>query len=260
MIARIAALALLLTLAAAMATGALERAVLYPFDPRHTAPPAGLTETRLTTADDEELVVWSAKPRRGKPVVLYFCGNAGNLAAREGRFRALTQRGFGLVAAGYRGSSGSTGAPSEAVLTKDAQLLAKEVPTLVGDGAVIYYGESLGSAVAIALAVDQPPAALVLEAPFSSLSDMAQALYGSPGLARLARSHWPSRERITSVAAPLLILHGAKDQLVPPAQGRALLKAAASPDKRFYEVPGAGHETVWQPEAQRVLYRFLNRF
>ncbi len=260
MIARIAALFVLLSLAAAMATGALERAVLYPFDPRHVEAPDGLTETHLATADGAELVVWSARARPGKPVVLYFCGNAGNLAAREGRFHALTQRGFGLVAAGYRGSSGSTGKPSEATLTGDAQLLAKEVPALVGDGAVVYYGESLGSAVAIALAVEQPPAALVLEAPFSSLSDMATALYGSPGLARLARSHWPSRERIVNVAAPLLILHGAKDQLVPPAQGRALFEAAASPDKRFYEVPGAGHETVWQPEAQRVLYRFLDRF
>lgn len=235
-------------------SGALERAVLYPFDPTRGEPPAGLAESTLTTPDGATLVVWSAPPAPGKPTILYFHGNAGNLALRDGRFSAFHKRGYGIVTAGYRGSSGSTGTPSESALISDARALAATL-----HGPVVYYGESLGAALAIALAKTDPPTALVLEAPFASLADMSAHLYGSPALARLLKSRWPSLERITRVSAPLLILHGAQDSLVPPAQGRALLNAAASPDKRLYLVEGAGHTNVWQPDAQRVLFAFLGR-
>ncbi|HHS93833.1 MAG TPA: alpha/beta hydrolase, partial [Rhodobacterales bacterium] len=185
--------------------------------------------------------------------VLYFHGNAGNLAVRAGRFNAFHKRGYGIVAAGYRGSSGSTGTPGETALIDDARTLAASL-----HGPVVYYGESLGAALAIALAETDPPAALVLEAPFTSLADMSAHLYGSPALVRLLKSRWPSLARIAQVSAPLLILHGAQDSLVPPAQGRALLNAAASPEKRLYLVEGAGHTNVWQPDAQRVLFAFLD--
>ncbi|GKY88350.1 hypothetical protein STA1M1_22190 [Sinisalibacter aestuarii] len=234
--------------------------MLYPFTPLRDAPPAGLSETTLTTADGETLVMWSAPPAPGKPVVLYFHGNAGNLAMRAGRFAAFTARGFGVVAPGYRGSSGSSGKPTEATLIDDARMLAAQLPALTGPAPVIYYGESLGAAVAIALAETSPPAALVLEAPFTSLAGMSARLYGSAALARLLTSRWPSLERIANVPAPLLILHGADDPLVPPAMSRSLLAAAPGPDKRLYLVPGAGHVDVWQADAQRELYAFLARF
>lgn len=257
---RLLAAVFLLGLGVFAASGALERALLYPFDPARAAPPAGLAETRLAMPDGEELVVWFAQPTQGKPVVLYFNGNAGNLANRSARFAALTRRGFGLVAAGYRGSSGSTGKASEPALIADAQALADAVPGLAGDAPVVYYGESLGAAVAIALAESHPPAALVLEAPFASLAEMSAHLYGSASLARLVKAGWPSRERIAAVTAPLLVLHGENDPLVPPSQGRAVFDAAASADKTFDLVPGAGHEDVWQPAAQRRLYGWLDRF
>lgn len=257
---RLLAAVFLLGLGVFAASGALERAMLYPVDPAHEAPPAGIGEAGLDTPDGERLVVWFAPPAKGKPVVLYFNGNAGNLASRAGRFAALTKRGFGLVAAGYRGSSGSTGKASEPALIADAQALVDAVPGLAGGGPVVYYGESLGAAVAIALAESRPPAALVLEAPFASLDEMSAHLYGSASLARLVKADWPSRERIARVIAPLLVLHGANDPLVPPAQGRAVFDAAASPDKTWLLVPGAGHEDVWQPEAQRRLYAWLDRF
>jgi uncharacterized protein len=243
-----------------IASGALERAMLYPFDPAYAAPPAGLTETRLATADGESLVVWSAPPARGRPTVLYFDGNAGNLAGRAGRFAAFTKRGFGLVAAGYRGSSGSTGTASEPALIGDARALAAAVPRLAGSSPVIYYGESLGAAVAIALAETTHPAALVLEAPFASLAEMSAHLYGTPALARVLKAEWPSLARIANVSAPLLILHGEHDPLVPPAQSRALFETAPSGDKTYHLVPGAGHEDVWQVDAQHRLYAFLARF
>lgn len=254
------AAATLIGLALLIASGTAERTLLYPFTPARTPPPAGMVETILPTPDGENLVVWSAPPAPGRPVVLYFHGNAGNLALRAGRFAAFTRAGFGVVAAGYRGSSGSTGKPGETALIADAELLATNLPVLAGPGPVIYYGESLGAAVAIALAETTPPAALVLEAPFASLADMAAHLYGSAALARLLKSKWPSLERIRHVSAPLLILHGENDALVPPAQSRALFGAAPTRDKTYVLVPGAGHVDVWQPEAQRRLFAFLGRF
>lgn len=250
----------LIGLAWLVASGRLEQELLYPFSPERSEPPAGFIETQIPTGDGETLVAWVSPPAPGKAIILYFNGNAGNLAARRPRFEAFVQRGFGVVAAGYRGSSGSTGKPSEAALIADADLLASAVPALAGPGPVIYYGESLGAAVAIALAVQVPPAALVLEAPFASLAEMSAHLYGSAALARLAKSRWPSRTRIAQVTAPLLVLHGEHDSLVPPAQGRAVFDAAASRDKRFVLVAGAGHQDVWQPEAQRRLFAFLARF
>ncbi len=258
--ARFVALALFLGLVAAFASGRLERGLIYPFDPTRTAPPAGLTETDLGTGDGEVLVVWSAPPAPGRPTLLYFNGNAGSLADRSTRFAAFTKRGFGLVAAGYRGSSGSSGTASEPALIADAQALAQALPELAGPGPVIYYGESLGAAVAIALAQTDPPAALVLEAPFASIAAMADAVYGTPSAALLARSKWPNTTRIATVTAPIFILHGENDAVVPPSQGRAVFEAAGSADARFDLVAGAGHVDVWQPGAQRRLYAFLDRF
>jgi len=256
---KLAAAALLIGLAVLVANGTAERALLYPFDATRTTPPRGLAETTLATDDGETLVVWTARPAPGKPVVLYFCGNAGNLAAREGRFAAFLARGYGLVAPAYRGSSGSTGTASEPALSADAHTVAAALPALMGSAPVVYYGESLGAAVALALAETDPPAGLVLEAPFASVAAMADALYHAPALARLLKSRWESLDRMAHVTAPLLILHGSDDTLVPIAQGRALFEAAASPDKTFVAVAGAGHTNVWQPEAQRALYHFLDR-
>lgn len=258
--ARLVAMLGLVGLAWLLLSGRLEQEVLYPFSPERHPPPTGYVETALPTPDGATLIVWSAPPAPGRATVLYFHGNAGNLAARTQRFKAFRAHGLGIVAAGYRGSSGSTGRPTEAALIADAALVAGAAPALTGPGPVVYYGESLGAAVAIALAATHPPNALVLEAPFASLADMAAHLYGSAALAGLAKSRWPSRERIARVSAPLLVLHGADDTLVPPAQGRAVFDAAASRDKRFNLVAHAGHEDVWQPDARRALFRFLARF
>ena len=97
---RLLAAVVLIGLALTAASGQLDRWTLYLFDPTPAPVPDGLTETRLTTGDGETLVIWSARPRPGKPVVLYFSGNAGSLAARTRRFAAFTTRGFGLVAPG----------------------------------------------------------------------------------------------------------------------------------------------------------------
>lgn len=105
-----------------------QRAMLYPVPPvRRTAPDAGglplpeAEEHVLTTADGERVIAWHVPARPGRPVILYFPGNADFLAGRVSRFRAMTSDGTGLVALSYRGYAGSSGTPSEQGLLKDAQ-------------------------------------------------------------------------------------------------------------------------------------------
>jgi fermentation-respiration switch protein FrsA (DUF1100 family) len=238
----------------------VERAVIYPFTPLRADPSAGLTEHEVPTIDGERLVVWSAPPAEARATVLYFHGNAGNLAGRSGRFEAFLSRGLGVVAAGYRGSSGSTGWSSETALTADALTLRAVLPDLVGDGPLVCYGESLGSAVATQLAAEGGCDGLVLEAPFTSISDMGQALYGVPNLDLVARSHWRTIDAIRTVEVPLMVLHGTEDALVPYAQGLAVFDAAASADKTLVPLEGGGHANLWQAPVTGPLFRFLARF
>lgn len=250
-------------------SGKAEQMLLYHFDATRVAPAAAgaprLHEVTLET-DGQTLILWVAKPRRGKPTVLYFHGNAGNLANRAQRFKALTDRGFGVVAMAYPGSSGSSGAPNQKTILKNAEITLAKIRSTVGNSHVVLYGESLGTGVAVITAAsktarDLPIKALVLEAPYTSIPDVAAHLY--PRLAAytdILTDTYPSLETIGRVKTPLLILHGTNDQLIPIEQGRQLVAASPAKDKTFYPVKNAGHTSVWQPDAQKVLYRFLDRF
>ena len=124
----------------------------------------------LTTADGERLVAWVVPPRTGKPVLLYFHGNAGNLGrpVRLARFRALTEDGTGLFAVNYRGYGGSTGSPTEEGLHLDARAAYGAAAERFGAGRLIGYGESLGTGVVLKLAAEAPLQAVILEAPYLS--------------------------------------------------------------------------------------------
>ncbi len=262
-----------------------ERWVIYPFDPREVAPAdVRLPEVTVQHLDvrGDRLVVWTAPPERGKPVILYFHGNAGNLAMRAGRFRHFLAQGYGLIAPAYRGSSGSGGTPSEHTLREDAALVYRSVakllrhdmrpfpPDLTRRPAIVVYGESLGSAVAIHLnasaAADTvkgigPPAAIILEAPFTSIADLAEHHY--PGTAKLAQkldSAWNSLKWANHIGQPLMVLHGNKDELIPIEMGRRIFAAAPSRNKQFLAVQDANHTNLWRSNTLPQLWRFVDQF
>jgi pimeloyl-ACP methyl ester carboxylesterase len=247
----------------AAAASQAERWLIYPFDPRHVSPEqAGLAqvaESRIETPDGETLLVWTAPPKRGKPVILYFHGNAGNLATRAGRFQRMLDQGFGLIAPAYRGSSGSSGTPSEAALIADARLIADH-PSFRKSSKRVIYGESLGTAVAIALIAQGAHAdALLLEAPLTSLQGMAQTHY--PALSQLAEhltNQWPSKDRAQKLNLPLMIVHGTNDTLIPIEMGRQIHAAAPSRNKEFLAVQGAGHTDLWRSDTLPRIWRFLS--
>lgn len=249
-------------------SGPMERNMVYPFDPTRVSPAnAGVPQMRevLFETGGETLVLWVVKPKRGKPTILYFHGNAGNLANRAPRFAAFIERGFGVVAMAYRGSSGSGGKPSQKAISADAINLHLKLPDLIRTGPVIYYGESLGTGVAIMTASSAaisstPPTAIVLEAPYTSIADVGRRAYPKLGVFAWAmKNKWRIKHHIKQVPHPLLILHGTRDDLIPIEMGRAVFALSPAADKTFYAVKGAGHNNVWQPDAQATLYRFLNR-
>ena len=242
----------------------LERELIYPFDATRVDPTdlgLALKETRFESGG-QALVLWVAPARPGQPVILYFHGNAGNLAARAGRFQRFLARGYGLVALAYRGSSGSTGTPSEKALTYDAARLLTRIDTHAGAAPVVIYGESLGTAVALAAVAQsgKQPRAMVLEAPFTSVRAVALAAYPKldPLIDRL-KSDWNSLNRVSALTAPLLILHGDRDTLIPIEQGRRIHAAAGSQTKRFRRVRGGHHTDLWRTDVLPDLWRFIDR-
>lgn len=253
----------------------IEALVIYPFDGTDVAPTdvglPGVTARAFDTGGDtggETLVVWTAPPKPGKPVVFYLHGNAGNLANRAGRFRHFLARGYGLVAMAYRGSSGSSGTPTQAGITADVRALWAALHHFIPNGApVVIYGESLGTGVATvalinsAVTKSRPPAALILESPYTSIFDVGRALY--PTLAPYfpdLSSPWNSLAAAPAITLPLLVLHGTQDEMIPQAQGRAIFDAALSTDKQFLAVQGAGHTTLWRSDTLPALWRFIDRF
>ena len=235
-----------------------EMAMVYPFDDTYATPTeagvARMREARFSTADGEELILWQAVAAETQPTLLYFPGNAGGLKDRADRFSALIDRGYGIVALAYRGSSGSSGSPGEATLTGDARAVAEALPM----EPLVLYGESLGTAVAIKLASEGIGDAVVLEAPFTSIADLVAVQYPRDDLEHLLTQHWKSEDRVAGMTQPLLIVHGRFDKIVPIEQGREVFDAAGSVEKQFHEVTDRGHHNLWTAEMQRALFEFLD--
>jgi fermentation-respiration switch protein FrsA (DUF1100 family) len=207
----------------------------------------GLSFTDLTipTEDGERLHAWWIPTRtRLRGHVLFFHGNAGNVSHRLDHARALTAAGLDVLLLDYRGYGRSTGRPSEEGLYRDAR--AARAALMAGGqvdaGRLVYMGESLGGAVALRLAVEEPPLACVLQSTFTSLRAVARQHYPPP-LSALAGDAYPSLERIAGLQAPVLILHGEVDEIVPVAHAEALFAAAHEP-RRLHIVPGAGHNDL----------------
>ncbi len=235
-----------------------ELAAVYPFDESYATPSeAGvprLLETKFDTEDGARLIVWRADARDGQPTVVYLAGNSGTLKDRAQRFARLVERGYGVVAPAYRGSSGSTGKPEETLLVADAIALARDV-----SGPLVLYGESLGAAVAIRLAADGIGQAIVLEAPFTSLVDLVAVQFPTEDVSHAITQRWESLATIGAVRQPLLVIHGEADRFVPFEMGQAIFEAAGSMDKVFLPVRDHGHTALWTGTVRRGLFAFLDR-
>jgi len=237
-----------------------QRAMMYFPETIHTTPAAaGLPqaeEVKLTTSDGEHIIAWHVPPRDGKPVILYLHGNGGALRYRVERFTRLITDGIGIVAVEYRGYGGSSGSPSERGLIADAEAGYAFAAAHYPAQQIVVWGESLGSGVAVALAAEKPVGRVILEAPFTSAAAVAAKHYWYVPVKLLMSDQFHSDARIGKVTAPLLILHGAKDQTVPYAMGEHLFDIANKP-KHIVRFLDGGHEDLDKNGALVAVGRFL---
>lgn len=237
-----------------------QRSMMYFPDVRRHSPAAvGLPqaeEVTLTASDGERVLAWHVPPQGDKPVVLYFQGNGGGLDLRADRFRRLTVDGTGLVALNYRGYGGSSGSPSEAGLIADAMAVYDFAAARYPPQRIVPWGESLGSGVAVALAAQRPVARLILESPYTSIADLAAAIYWFVPVRHLIKDPFRSDARIGDVTAPVLVLHGARDNVVPIEYGERLYALVKTP-KWFVRLADAGHNDHDAHGATAAVREFL---
>ena len=237
-----------------------QRTLMYFPDPSRIAPAsAGLPqaqEVMLNSADGETLLAWRVAPAAGKPLILYFQGNAGGLDLRVARFKKLIADGTGLLALSYRGYSGSTGTPSESGLIADAQAAYDYAAAQFAGHPLVAFGESLGTGVAVALASERKVAGVILDAPFTSAADVGAAAYPFLPVRWLIRDRFDSSARIGKIRAPILVLHGAQDRIVPMRFGESLFALAGEP-KRFVRFAEGGHVNLDDYGAMDAIHAFL---
>ena len=202
----------------------LQRQILFVPDTARPVPglgpPPAMTRVQAITADGLTLEGWWHPPPDGGLTILYFHGNAGHVGTREVKAQRLIARGYGILLAGYRGYGGNPGRPSEVGLISDGRGWLAAIETLgVGHRSMILYGESLGSGVVAALAQDHPVAGVVLEAPYTSIADVAAARYWYVPVRQLLLDRFDTQARVPDVQAPVLIVHGTEDTVIPVEHG-----------------------------------------
>jgi uncharacterized protein len=237
------------------------RLFMYFPDPARVPPAAagleGVSEIELAAADGTKLVAWYAPPRDGKPTLLYFHGNAGNATNRAPKIAMMLESGFGVLYLNNRGYGGSEGRPTEAHNVADAvaaydYLAGRGVPA----NEIVAYGESLGTGQAVRLAAERPVAAVVLEAPLTSTADVGRAVYFFLPLGLLITDQFNVERHIRAVTAPVLILHGEQDEVIPVEMGKRNYRAANEP-KRIEIFPQGHHSDLFDHGAWEKTRNFL---
>jgi fermentation-respiration switch protein FrsA (DUF1100 family) len=220
---------------------AAQRALMY-FPSKDIAAPttynlADMQDLTLKASDGIQVQAWVRAPKPDMPLIVYFHGNAGNLAHRAAEYRLWLDEGFGLIALSYRGYAKSEGNPTEQGIYMDARAAVEYAQkTLhIPDSKIVLYGESLGTGIAVQMATEYALGALILEAPYTATSDRAAELYPYLPVRTIMKDQFLSREKIGSVHMPVQIFHGEKDNVIPVAHGRRMLELANEPKEgNFY--------------------------
>lgn len=257
----LAILALFYLAFVAMLTAQQEKLIFRPHQGRIAPGDWGLADFRVVqaaTVDGLSLDCWY-RPADGltKPTIALFPGNAGHPGLRAEKARALADAGYGVLIAGYRGYAGNGGEPSEKGLLADGRAA---LDFLVGQGIsgrrLVIWGESLGTGIAVPLAAERGLAALILEAPFTSLSDVAAQRYPFVPVRALLRHRFNSAASMADVRAPVLILHGRADRTIPVQWGEALEALATAPVTTWRPAAG-GHTDLMAHGAMAQVLAFL---
>lgn len=217
------------------------------------------------TFDGIDISSWYYPPKdKTFPVIVHFHGNAGNIGDRADRARMFIDKGYGVLLAEYRGYGGNLGSPDEPGLMFDGKAaLDFLTSTGISSERIVIYGESLGTGVAVSLGMDmafdgKQVRAMILESPFSSAVDVGRAHYPFFPVPILLKDRFESMPRISAIRAPLLIVHGEDDDVVPITLGKKLFSAALEPKKAVW-LAGAGHNDLYDHGADKAVSEFLDK-
>ncbi len=233
----------------------------FPDISRHTPDEVGaegFTEVDLKAGTDARLIAWHKPAFPGRPTILFFHGNGGSIASRTHKIMTYAKN-FGMLAVEYRGYGGNSGSPSEAGFVSDAHL-AYDWLTAKGLKAdeILILGESIGTGVAVQIAAAKPARAIALEAPYANAVDIGADIYWFLPVRLLMKDQYRSADHIKKITAPLFIIHGTEDRVVPFAQGRKLFELANEP-KQFVEVPGVGHDLIGDDATWEKVLQFFEQ-
>jgi fermentation-respiration switch protein FrsA (DUF1100 family) len=244
-----------------------QRSLIYFPHGQVPAPTAvGLTTAEIasfTTDDHLDLEAWfvpAREPSADRTIVV-FNGNAGSRAHRGILAASFAERGFATLLVDYRGYGGNPGLPSERGLYRDARAALKYLAARgdVNMARIVYFGESLGAAVAVELASEFQPSALILRSPFSSMTRIGAHHYPLLPVRHFLRDRYPSIDRIGRIRCPLLVIAGDDDRIVPLEDTQRLFDAAHEP-KQLVVIEGADHndeQLMWGPRVLAAIARFL---
>ena len=202
----------------------------------------GAQDLWFTTRDGMRLNAWWFPAPGSRLATLFLHGNAGNVTHRVDHAHSINLAGSAVLVLDYRGYGKSKVRPSERGLQLDANAAYDALLQLgYNSSQVLLHGESLGTAIAADLASHRPCAGLILESPLASLGEMAATVV--PIVGPLFMDGFNTKIIVKRVRAPLLVMHGDADEIVPFSQGRAVFAAANQP-KDFWQVRGAHHNDL----------------
>lgn len=213
---------------------------------RHLVGADDMDIIKLETPDHVMLNAWYKPAADGQPTMLYLHGNAGNIGSRMPVISQFLEQGFGVLLLEYRGYGGNGGDPTEEGLYQDGRAAMNFLDKqYIDSNQLILYGESLGTGVATKLATEFSVCAVILQSPYTSLTDLAR--YHYPWLPIPLYDRYDSLHRINNIKSPILFLQGSQDDVVPYAQAYTLFNQANEP-KQWVNFKNGGHDDLWQSQ------------
>jgi len=225
------------------------------------SPPPGVRDVAVTSAGGDRIHGWWLSGGTGRGAVLYAHGNAGNLSYRGAACQEWVQQtGCSVLIFDYPGYGRSTGRPSEAgcYAAGRAALDWLVVDQGVPPERIIFFGKSLGGAIAIQLATERPHRALILSRAFASLPDVGAELFPWLPVRWVLRTRFDNESKLRHCHRPVFIHHGRGDTLVRPSHAERLFAAAAEPKELLFD--DGDHESAYTPDFWTRIRAFLDRF
>lgn len=255
------ALLAVLVILAHFGTKVIQQRLLYFPDTRRTTPAEAdlpnVTERELEMADGTRVLTWWSVAKPGRPTLLYFHGNGGSFVTRSERIRKYVAHGYGIVMMTYRGFGGSAGTPSEKANVADALEVYDAVRASgVSPSEIVVYGESLGTGVAVQVAAQREVGGVILDAPYTSIVDLAALHYPYLPARWLMTDRYETLQPAGRVTAPVLIVHGEADDVIPVEMSRRVADALKGPVK-VATFPGAGHSDHYLFGSYEAIYTWL---